>query len=344
MRPEPAGPGLRRYAPQIALVTAAVLYGVTYAAVQGALETMTPMGFNVLRFALGTVVLLPVAVSWGWRGPEPRPSDTSRTFVRAGALLGVVAGIGYYTQNVGLRHTSTSNVAFITGLFAVFTPVFEAVLHRRRPRAEVLAAVVLAVGGMFLLTGAEISVNLGDAMALVAAASFGAWYVLMGETASRFDFVSLTAAQLAATGLLSFPVALATGFGTVTGKVVVAVVVTAVGSSALAVSLSTWAQRRVDASRASLINLLEPVVAAVVGYVLGERIGVWGAAGAGLILAAILVAERGLTRGGYRLPTVSPEAGGPLTPADRDDGVAGRGGRHGADPDRGRSDRPEPEV
>jgi len=311
---------VRRFAPQIALVAAAVLYGVTYAAVEGALETMTPMGFNVLRFGLATVVLLPVAATWGWRGPEPLASDTPCSFVAAGVLLGVAAGIGYFTQNVGLKHTSTSNVAFITGLFAVFTPAFEALLHRRPPRPEVLAAVVLAVGGMFLLTGAGVSIGFGDAMALVAAAAFGAWYVLLGETASRFDFVSLTAVQLAATCLLSLPGALVSGFGTVTGKVVVAVVVTAVGSSALAVSLSTWAQRRVEASRASLINLLEPVVAAIVGYVLGERIGGWGAAGAALILVAILVAERGLTLGGYRLPTVSPEAGGPLTPADRDDG------------------------
>jgi len=324
---------VRRFAPQAALVAAAVLYGVTYAAVQGALETMTPMGFNVLRFALGTTVLLPVAVAWGWRGPEPRRSDTRRSFLAAGAALGIAAGIGYFTQNVGLQHTSTSNVAFITGLFAVFTPAFEAVLHRRPPRPEVIGAVALALGGMFLLTGARLTLNLGDAMALVAAASFGWWYVLMGETANRFDFVSLTAVQLGATALFSLPVALVTGFGTVTSKVVVAVVVTAVGSSALAVSLSTWAQRRVDASRASLINLLEPVVAAIIGFVIGERIGGWGVVGAALILVAILVAERGLARGGYRLPTVSPEAGGPLTPAGHDPGPdPGRAGVGEGDP------------
>lgn len=328
---------MRRIAPQIALVVAAVLYGVTYSAVEGALETMTPMGFNVLRFGLATAVLLPVAAVGGWPGPEPRLTDTTRTFVAAGAILGAAAGLGYFTQNVGLEYTTTSNVAFITGLFAVFTPVFESLLHRRPPRPEVLGAMALAVAGMLLLTGARLSIGFGDAMALVAAAAFGVWYVTLGETARRFNFVSLTAVQLGVTALLSLPWAMATGFGTVTGKVVVAVVVTAVGSSALAISLSTWAQRRVDASRASLINLLEPVVAAIVGYMLGERIGGWGVVGAALILAGIVVAERGLTLGGYRLPTVSPEAGGPLAPA----GPDGDGGLTGTLPGAPRPDGPE---
>jgi drug/metabolite transporter (DMT)-like permease len=73
----------------------------------------------------------------------------------------------------------------------------------------------------------------------------------------------------------------------------IVVVVTGVGCSAVAFSLSTWAQRSIDPSRASLLNLLEPIVAGVVGYLIGERLGLAGYVGAALILAGILVAERG---------------------------------------------------
>ena len=42
-----------------------------------------------------------------------------------------------------------------------------------------------------------------------------------------------------------------------------------------------------------MINLLEPVVAGMIGYFAGERLGVSGYVGAALILASILVVERG---------------------------------------------------
>ena len=75
-----------------------------------------------------------------------------------------------------------------------------------------------------------------------------------------------------------------------------ALVFTGVGCSAIAFCLSTWAQRRVEPSRASLLNLLEPVVAGFVGYWVGERLGVGGYAGAALILVAMTVAESGAWR------------------------------------------------
>ena len=48
--------------------------------------------------------------------------------------------------------------------------------------------------------------------------------------------------------------------------------------------------------RTALLLMLEPVSAAVVGAVVGERLGWSGAAGACLILAGIVVAEVPLAR------------------------------------------------
>ena len=80
-----------------------------------------------------------------------------------------------------------------------------------------------------------------------------------------------------------------------------AVVVTGIGCSAIAFSLSAWAQRTIDPARASILNLLEPVVAGFVGYTVGERLGVEGYFGAFLILAGIVVAELGTHRASRRL-------------------------------------------
>ncbi len=79
--------------------------------------------------------------------------------------------------------------------------------------------------------------------------------------------------QLAVVALLSIPFVLVDGLGTVDGGVILTVIFTGIGCSAIAFSLSAWAQRTIDASRASILNLLEPVVAGVVGLRRGRAPG-----------------------------------------------------------------------
>jgi drug/metabolite transporter (DMT)-like permease len=285
--------GVRGYLPEIAIAVASFLYGVTFAIVQDALDKTTPTGFNLMRFAVGAAVLAPFALRRAWQGPGLRTTDTFRTFLLGGASLGVIAAFAYLTQNIGLQHTSTSNSAFITGLFAVFTPIVEAIVYRRFPRRGIVMAVGISMVGLFLLTGAELSMSYGDAITLVTAVLFGCWYVRTGVLANRFDIFGLTTVQLTVVALVSIPIVAVDGFGTVDAEVIATVIFTGIGCSAVAFSLSAWAQRTIDASRASILNLLEPVVAGIVGYAVGERLGAVGYLGAALILAGIFVAERG---------------------------------------------------
>ncbi|MGH9679646.1 MAG: EamA family transporter, partial [Candidatus Acidiferrales bacterium] len=70
------------------------------------------------------------------------------------------------------------------------------------------------------------------------------------------------------------------------------VLVTAIFTTALAYPLLVWAQRHTTATNTALILAAEPVFAAITSFfMLKERLGVRALAGAGLILAGILVAE-----------------------------------------------------
>jgi drug/metabolite transporter (DMT)-like permease len=140
MQPEVAWETRRPLVPELALVSATAAYGATFVLVQDALERVTPVGFILLRFAVGALVLAPVAFARGWR--RPSVAATPREFTRACIAFGVVAFIGYWFQNAGLEQTTTSNSAFITGLFVVFVPLIETVVLRKAPPANVLIAVV----------------------------------------------------------------------------------------------------------------------------------------------------------------------------------------------------------
>lgn len=275
--------------PELALIGATIAYGATFVLVQDALERVTPVGFILLRFSVGAAVLVPFALRRGWR--RPQVPETERAFAVAALAFGVTGFAGYWFQNAGLQRTTTSNSAFITGLFVVFTPLVETVVRHTPPARNVLAAVAVSAVGLFLLTGAELSVNAGDALTLGCAFTFGIWISLGGEYSQRFDPIALTTAQMVVFAALAVPVVALDGLGEVDGRVIVAVLVTGVLCSAVAFSLQLWAQRFVEPSRAAVILLFEPVVAGFVGYAAGERLGVPGYVGAVVILGGILLAE-----------------------------------------------------
>jgi drug/metabolite transporter (DMT)-like permease len=279
--------------PELALIAATISYGATFKIVQDALHDVTPVGFILLRFALGAIVLAPFAFRRGWRRVDV-VADSSlrlRNFGVACLLFGAVGFVGYWLQNAGLQRTTTSNSAFITGLFVVFTPLLETVVTRRRPARNVLVAVGFAVVGLFLLEGSSFSLGAGDALTLGCAFMFAIWILLGGEFSQRFDPIALTAGQLAVLALLAIPVVAVGGMGDITWQVIGAVIITGVVCSAIAFSLQLWGQRYVEPSRAAVLLQFEPVVAGLVGYAIGERLGVSGYIGALVILIGMFIAE-----------------------------------------------------
>ena len=178
----------RRFAAEAALVGAALLYGITFPLVHDALDDITPFAFLLGRFGIATLLLMPAAVpALRRRGPE------RRMLVRAGLTAGVILFGGYATQTIGLQYTSASTSAFITGLYVVITPVIESAISRRLPRRPVVAGIVVATVGLYLLTGADVHIGRGEAFTLVCAVLFALHIVYIGAYANLLRPTEFTA-------------------------------------------------------------------------------------------------------------------------------------------------------
>ena len=271
----------------LALAGAAFLFGTTFLVMQDAVADVEPIPFITARFAIGSLVLLPVAVV---RGRRERPLP----LLAAGASAAVALAAGYVFQTTGLQYTTSSVSAFLTYLLVVFVPLLSAVVLRRPPRPATAAGVALAIGGLWLLTeGAGIGLGRGEVLSILCALAFAVHILVLSEVANRHDVVVLNALQFGLVALALFvPGLLAGGYG-FPASAWWAALYTGVVVNAVAFGLQLYGQRRVSASRTALVLMLEPVFAAILGYVDGERIGPAGALGAGLILAGILVSEWG---------------------------------------------------
>jgi drug/metabolite transporter (DMT)-like permease len=275
---------------EAALIVNTLIWGATFVLVKQALRDVSPVLFLALRFTLATVVLL-VLFRGSWSHPR-----NPRWSLEGGALAGTFLFSGYAFQTIGLQFTSAPKSAFLTGLTAVMTPLLAAAVYRKRPRAVEIGGVLLATGGMALMTlpGATLSMNRGDLLTVCCAACFAAHILTLSRYSPNASFGLLSTAQIGMSALWAW--LLFRGMETPhirwTPGVWAAIAITGVFATALAFTFQAWAQRYTTSTRTALIFMLEPVFAWITSYLLtGETLSARAAAGAGLILAGILVVE-----------------------------------------------------
>jgi len=275
----------------LSLILVSAIWGATFVVVKRALDDATPFAFLAMRFTLAALLL-----AWPLRKAifpfNPREA-------LAGGVLGVFLGGGFAFQTVGLLYTTPSRSAFITGLYVVGVPVLAALLRLRGFNAASLGGVGLALAGLYLLTGMGSAADgaglgRGEILTLCCAATFAAHIVSTDVYSRRHDTRALTFWQVATAALISFPLAGLAESPRVqpTASLAGAVLITAVLATALTVAIQTHVQAWTSPTRVAIIFTMEPVFAALTSYIVeGERMTAVSAAGAGLILAGMLVSE-----------------------------------------------------
>jgi drug/metabolite transporter (DMT)-like permease len=264
-----------------AVALAGVLFGSTFVVMKDAVAEVEPIPFIAIRFSIGALALAPFAFR-----RERQPGIT-----KAAVLCGAALLLGYVFQTVGLQYTTSSVSAFVTYLLVVIVPVIAAVTVRRVPTKPTVAGVVLATIGLFLVTGQGVALGKGELLTLGCALSFAVHIVLLSDLSPKFATTPLTALQLGVVGLGAGVAGIFFGGYAFPASAWLAAVYTGLIVSATAFSLQIWGQRVIGPTRTSLLLMIEPVAAAFFGYAVGDRLGVGGVIGAGLILAGIAVAE-----------------------------------------------------
>lgn len=277
--------------PTLALVGVTAIWGSTFVVVKDAVGKMPVTDFLTWRFGLAALVMLLLRPrSVAALGPAGR---------RAGVLVGLALGAGYLLQTLGLQHTSAAVSGFITGMFVVLTPLGSAVLLRSRIPLAAWGAVGLATVGLALLSLHGLSIGYGELLTLGCAAAFALHIVGLGQWAGSYDAFGLAVVQLATTAVLCAVVAVPGGVVVPpTASVWGALAVTALGATALAFVVQTWAQSVLAPTRAAVIMTMEPVFSGLFAvWLAGEHLGLRTLLGAALVLVAMLLTEVGPRHG-----------------------------------------------
>jgi drug/metabolite transporter (DMT)-like permease len=271
----------------LALASNTLVWGSTFVLVKSALDDASALLFVAIRFSLATLVMAWVFRDrWSLRAGPPR----------GGLLAGACLFGGYAFQTTGLRLTTASKAAFLTGLAVLLVPLLSSLVYRVYPHASEVLGVIVATLGMGLMTlDRNIrGLSSGDTLEVLCALAFAGHIVVLGHYSKLQPFEPLAVWQLGTTAVLALG-----GFWWIekpyfhsSSILWGALLVSSLLSTALAFTVQAWAQQITTDTHAALIYAFEPVVAGIFSFTfMGERLPGKAIFGAGLILGGILVAE-----------------------------------------------------
>jgi len=278
----------------ILLVAVTLVWGATFVQIKDALQDISPLLFNAVRITFASAML---AVYF-----RRELASMSREAVKAGAMVGIPLWLGFSFQTTGLRLTTPSKSAFLTGMSVILVPVLLALIWRKRINAWTVAGVFIAFVGLYLMTvpagnGSGLNletINRGDLLTVGCAVMFALQIIFMGRAMQKHRFEGVATVEAIVCAMMmwvSVPV-LEHAHALWSSRVIWAILVTGLLGTGAAFTIQAWAQQFTPPTHTALIFLLEPVFAWITSYiVLHERLGMRAGAGALMILGGILVSE-----------------------------------------------------
>lgn len=276
----------RMFLPQLALLSAAALWGGGFLVTKIGLDYSGPFAFVALRFGAAALFL-------GILLRQSLLRLTSRELL-GGFFVGLFYAFGSVCVAYALKTEPSARVVFLASLYVPLVPILHWLLFKRNPGRNIWAGVVLAVSGVGVMAGiastsAELST--GDGFALISAGFVAMQIIVLGQFSQGVNTMALAWTSLVFTALVAAISSVLIGeaapqFSSPT----LFWIVIGFGISTAYIQIAMgWGQARVDASKASLIYATEPVFGGLAGWLAGEALGVADITGGLLIVTGFIV-------------------------------------------------------
>jgi len=272
---------------ELYLFSLTIIWGSTFVLTKFILIHASPFVYVALRFAFASILFFILFY-------KRLKSITYRGIIK-GSVLGILLFIGFVVQTIGLKYTTASKSAFITGLMVVFTPLFQLLIERKPPKIGNILGVILVAIGLYCMTSPQGSAfNIGDGLTLIGAITFGLYMVYLDMYCREFEPSHLTIVQFVSTTLLALCTIpfLETAYLDIDVNFVLVLFYLVLMPTIVALYVMAKYQQYTTPTRSAIIYSMEPPFAAIFDFlVLGEILGFIGIFGALIIISGLIVSE-----------------------------------------------------
>lgn len=276
----------------ICLIVAALIWGTAFVAQTTGMEHIGPLTFTNLRFLIGGLIVLPLAVK---EIPNFKKSLNKKLIIII-LLTGLSLLMGTYLQQYALQYTKIGNAAFLTILYVPFVPIISRFILKKRIHWSIWVSVsICLVGSYYLTVGNSFEAQFADFLVVVCAIFFALHCILIDE---YFEIVNapftLATSQFLLCFLYSLPFVFIFEDPSLKGIYMELFELLYVGvmSSGIAYTLQIFGQRYVKPSTAAITFSLEGVFGSLAAWIiLSQMLTTIQIFGCFLILLGVLTAQ-----------------------------------------------------
>lgn len=286
----------------LGLLFVAIVWGCTFVPVQRALHSGDVFSFLFWRFLAASIFTYLACLRFGVK--------FDRGTIGRGVFCGLILFCDFSCQTIALDYALSSTVAFILGLNVVIVPFLMLAFFGKKVGASAFGGAVVALLGLYFLSGASgaVGFGIGERLTLISAFAYALHIVFTGVCARKSNLYGFVIVQFICVCVCALIAAVFVPHAEFEGEIkvlgnlifspsfdfVFALVLTSIFATVAAFVIQTMAQNRgVSEIKTVLIFALEPVSAGIMGYAFGEKLSALQILGAALILAGILLSELG---------------------------------------------------
>ena len=276
----------------ICLIVAALIWGTAFVAQTTGMEHIGPLTFTNLRFLIGGLIVLPLAIK---EIPNFKKSLNKKLIIII-LLTGLSLLMGTYLQQYALQYTKIGNAAFLTILYVPFVPIISRFILKKRIHWSIWVSVsICLVGSYYLTVGNSFEAQFADFLVVVCAIFFALHCILIDE---YFEIVNapftLATSQFLLCFFYSLPFVFIFEDPSLKGIYMELFELLYVGvmSSGIAYTLQIFGQRYVKPSTAAITFSLEGVFGSLAAWIiLSQMLTTTQIFGCFLILLGVLSAQ-----------------------------------------------------
>jgi drug/metabolite transporter (DMT)-like permease len=281
----------------LGMLLVALIWGINFSVTKGVFTRFPPLAFTAVRFAIASLLLVPL-VRW-LEGREPLPPGVLTRLVILGIVGNTLYQIGFI---LGLDRTTASNSALIIGSMPSIVALLSVALRLEPLRPRVITGVLVATVGVGLVvaargTGFDSDTMAGDLLTLAAVICWAGYTLGLRSIPAEVSplRVTLITTVAGAPGLIliGVPEMLAMDWRAVGWQGWAALGYATVFSLIVAYLIWNRNVKVVGPSRTVIYMCLTPLIAVVTATIfLGEQPMPLQAVGAVLVIAGVLLTRR----------------------------------------------------
>ena len=253
-----------------ALITS-FIWGTAFVAQDMGMDHIGPLTFTSARLFLGFLTLLPFLIIIDFKKIKQGKNDFKKVFVYL-LFIGFLIAYGNALQQYALLYTNVANTAVFTVLYVVFVPFVSYFFFSKNIHWSVWPSILMCLLGGFCLTEINnVTVRLGDSIALLNAIFWSFHIVFISKLLKEFNFpLTIAAFQCLIGSILTFIPALIAEEVIISNILLEYKEILYVGilSSGFAFLLQVFSQQNLGPAPVAIVFSLEGAIAAIAGWLM----------------------------------------------------------------------------